>query len=147
MNDNNTIDFFKKYAVSAPADMPEETPPEADDGNYRAFGLGAQGRGETRLKFYEQSGLIALLSYAYLTEVVCTSSQFINLIYTNCVIILEGRNLTPLVDLLQDDKLRYVRCFDPVRYPEPATGEPVILSITRDGLYEPTRPGLAPVNE
>ena len=107
---------------------------EHDDGRqpYVAFELGVQGRRERRLMLFFQDGQISILSYAYLMEVLCTSQQYISLIYTNCVITLRGKGLTAFLGMLQDEKIRSLQCYHPEVHQPPAEDVPIILSMKRE---------------
>lgn len=93
-------------------------------------------RTPARLRLTYGDGTIALMSYAYLVEVLCTSHQALSLIYTNVAITLEGRNLTQLIEPLQEEKLRALTCFNARRHNEPAADKPVITTITRQSLQD-----------
>jgi hypothetical protein len=123
---NNTM--LSRFTSSSPE-------PE-DDGVYKAFTTGGQGRGETRLKLVHGNGMVTLMTYAYLVEVVSASHESISLVYTNCVIVLMGRNLMELIDLIQDEKLRALHCFNAKKYERPPVDAPVILEIKRLTLKE-----------
>src|SRR5690349_10035236 len=87
--------------------------PESDKMPYSAVGLNRQAESERRLLLYFQDNTLALMSYAYLMEVVCTSHQFLSLVFTQCVITLKGYNLDGLMELLQDEKVRALQCYHP----------------------------------
>ena len=132
-------DPFERYAPRRPVYQPE-TEPEAEEageeespGRYRAFSLHAQGKSATRLKLTDQRGTIWLVAYAYLTEVICASPQYVSLVFAHYVFTLHGRNLTPLIDLLQEDKIKALRCYLEHEYQEPpAANELVILEMKRE---------------
>lgn len=67
---------------------------------YAAVGLNRSNTSVSRLMLYYQDGRIAVMSYAYLVEVLCTSHQFLSLIFSNCVITLRGYNLMALLELI-----------------------------------------------
>lgn len=96
-----------------------------------------------RLRLTYGDGTIALMSYAYLVEVLCTSHQALSLIYTNVAITLEGRNLTQLIEPLQEEKLRALTCFNARRHDEPPADKPVITAITRQRLQDVLLPRAA----
>ena len=90
-----------------------------------------------------KNSVMEVISYSHLTNVLCTSSQYISLICSNCVLTLEGRNLLApvaeevnVMELLQDEQIRYIRCFNGTAFPEPPDGEPVINNIKRLSLAE-----------
>ena len=114
---------------------------EPDDGRqpYTAFELGHQARREKRLMLMFQDGQMSLLSYAYLMEVLCTSHQYVSLIYTNCAITLKGKGLTALLTLLQDEKIRLLQCYHPEVHAPPAENIPVIESMKRENPHDVLR--------
>jgi hypothetical protein len=135
-NDRAFTKFVKKTAgAGSPLEADGDGPEEQDDNRYRAFRLGQSGRPQLRLRLYAENGVVSLMTYAYLTEVVSGSHQYLTLVFTNCLIDLFGRNLTALLDPLQDGKIRALYCYHKEHYPEPAENEPVIYSIKRDALY------------
>src|SRR5262245_52711856 len=85
--DNMSETAFDRYTAPQPQEPDEEMQP------YQAFGTGQQTKrnGEAWLRICFADGKIALMSYGYLTEVFCTSHQFVSLVYTNCIITLQGR--------------------------------------------------------
>jgi hypothetical protein len=126
------LDQYTPKEVSAP----QETliTPANDSERYIAFTLGSRPRPERRLRLSFENGAVALMSYSYLMEVLCTSHQNLSLIYTNCVITLNGRNLFPLIDHLQEEKLSGVYCFSSEYFTHPAESEMVIYRIIRQTL-------------
>lgn len=108
--------------------------PANDGERYVAFTLSSRPRPERRLRLSFENGSVALMSYAYLMEVLCTSHQNLSLIYTNCVITLNGRNLFPLVDHLQEEKVNGLYCFNPEYFTHPGESEMVIYRIIRQTL-------------
>lgn len=113
-------------------------PQHTDDDKeaYQAYGTSnaKKRNGETRLRICFEDGTISMPAYTYLVDVIYTSHQFISLIFSRFVIELQGRNLTVLLDLIQDEQLRYVQCFRADYYAMPAEDEPVILQIKRQML-------------
>lgn len=107
---------------------------EYDRQPYVAFALGVQGRRERRLMLQFANGTVGILSYAYLLEVVSTSHQFISLLFTNCIVTLEGRNLGVLLSPLQDEKVRVLQCFNITLHLEATEQDPVIVALKREGL-------------
>lgn len=130
MNDEAGSTLLERYARKNPRAV------HTDERQYRAYGPEPAQNRQSKLQIRYRDGTIALLSYAYLMEVICTSHQFVSLIYTNCVITLEGRQLTAMVELLQDDKIRWLQCFHAARFDEAAEGEPVITHVTRQSMRD-----------
>jgi len=120
--------FFDKYVnPSGAATVTRE--------KYEAFSKGSGGQ-QIRLRFVDKEGYIYVMSYSYLTQIVATSHQLVSLIYTNCVFTLSGSNLLPIIDFLQDDKIRTIRAFHPNHYIAPAADEMKIDSIVRQTIGE-----------
>jgi len=105
---------------------------------YKAYGVSSAKKrgGETRLRICYENGTISMPAYTYLVDVVCTSHQYISLIFSRFIVELQGRNLTVLLDLLQDEQLRYVQCYRADFFAEPSEDETVITSITRHLMGE-----------
>lgn len=91
-------------------------------------------RTPARLRIVYGDGVVSLMSYTFLSEVLCTSPQFISLIYAHCVITLEGQHLLALVDLLQEDKARTITCFNARWHDAPEAGSPIITRIARQAI-------------
>jgi len=121
----------EKNAQAAPAPTP---PKELQD--YQACQEDKSRNHQTRLKLYYVDGTVGLLSYSYLIEATSTSHQYLSLLFTNVIITLEGRNLTGLIDLLQDERIRWLRCFHPTRHKEPEADAPIITGMVREMLHE-----------
>lgn len=79
---------------------------------------------------------IALFSYSYLREVLCTSPEFLSLVFVDTVIMLEGRNLVALIEPLEEDNIRRLRPFDARFYAPPSADAPVIHRVTRVSMRE-----------
>ena len=128
------------------ADEPEqESEAQAQDGkqDYKAFGLDKSRDRQVRLMVHYNNGMMEVISYSHLTNALCTSSQYISLICSNCVITLEGSNLLApvmegvnVMELLQDEKIRTIRCFNGTVFSELPDNEPVINDIQRLSLVE-----------
>ena len=119
--------FQRRLGVPPPA---AEGAPETAANAYLAYGLAIEGRDEEGLTFYHADGMITVKFYAHLTDIICTSPQYLTLLYMDCAYTLEGRNLHDLIPLIKRHKLDGVQCFDPHEYAFPMKG-PVIYTITR----------------
>ena len=137
MSDNITS-LLEKYAAKPLHRQPETDAQEPlqDEVIYQACGLDKTGDRQTGIRIHDSNGTIELISYAYVMRVICTSHQFLSLICTDGIVTFEGRNLTALIELIQDGKIRSLHCFHPKQYPEPASGQPVILRIERSSRQE-----------
>lgn len=103
---------------------------------YKAFAEDKSRTRQARFKVSFADGSIGLFSYSYLAEVYSTSHQYVTLFFHNCMVMIEGRNLTELIDLLQDEKIRELRCYNAKYFMEPPAEDTVILKITRKSLQE-----------
>ena len=130
--------ILDKYRVTAKPDITPAAQPLPTSGRqpYNACGVDAPSRRLTRLMIHYHDGVVALMSYAYLIEVIATSHQYLSLIFTNCIITLEGKNLTKVIEELQDERVVYLQCFHGERFDKPEEGEPIITSIERRGVHE-----------
>lgn len=129
----NVRTIFEQYtATETPTEATEQ--PE-DPRTYRAHTIESR-RSVPRMRIHYQDGKQAVLAYAYLVEAICTSHQFLSLIFTHCVLTLEGRHLDQLIGPLQDEKIRALHCFRTTVYDDPAEGAPVITRITRQHPHE-----------
>ncbi len=62
---------------------------------------------QSRLRLHYPDGYtVRLLNYTYLVEAVTTSHKRLSLIFTDDIVTLKGRNLTGLIDMLQDERIR-----------------------------------------
>ena len=128
---------FDRFSIPTPQKAPQEATAELKSHtDYQAWGIDQAKKQQTRLRIFYGNDTIGLMSYAYLMEAACTSHQLVSLIYTNCVITLEGRNLTELIELLQDERIDYLRCFQVDNYTKPTGDKPIIIDITRKTLDE-----------
>lgn len=102
---------------------------------YQAHSHAQEGREEEGLTFYHQDGVITVKFYVHLTDIICTSHQFLTLVYMDCAYTLQGRNLHELIPLLKRHKLDGLHCFTEADHVEPAKGA-VIYRITRETYAE-----------
>lgn len=121
MSDN----VFHQFRARGEPDEPDE---------YEAIDMAVQR--QLRMRFVQPDGTLFILSYTYLMEVICTSHQYVSLIFSNCIVTLGGRNLHDILDGLQDEKIRAFHCYresDGVELDETA---PLITSMIRESLQE-----------
>jgi hypothetical protein len=110
---------------------------ETDKMVYTAVGLNKRVKPQRRLMLYFHDGTVAIMSYAYLMEIISTSHQFVSLIYTNCVITLKGYNLDGLLDLLQEERVKALQCYSPKIHLKPTDRKQVIiLEMKRESLQD-----------
>lgn len=137
MNDNVTS-IHDKYKVTPKPDAQPATQPLPSTSKlpYHACGIDAPRTKLTRLMIYYHDGVVGLMTYAYLMEAIMTSHQNLSLIFTNCIITLEGRNLSKIIHDLQDERVVYLQCFHNERFEKPEEDEPIITAIERRGVHE-----------
>lgn len=128
-------DLLSRFSTRVPPTSAEASSADDDARAYQALKPEPQNRRTpARLRIVYGDGVVSLMSYTFLSEVLCTSPQFVSLIYSHCVITLEGRNLTSLVDYLQEDKARTITCFNARRHDEPEPDAAVITRIARQAI-------------
>lgn len=103
---------------------------------YRAYGIDAPQKRPALMSIYYGDGRIGLMQKSFLTEVLLTSHQHLSLIFTGCIITLEGQHLEQLIELLQDEKVLSLHCFNPKLHDSPPEGEIIILKIDRRAANE-----------
>ena len=102
--------------------------------SYRAFSTShAKKRtGETSLRLCLPDGTYSLKSWRDLEEALCSPPYTrLTLIFHRIVVTLQGRNLLPGLDLIQDDKLRTIQCYRPDVFTPPSDPDPCIVAIDR----------------
>ncbi len=109
----------------------EQSQPDASGRVYRAYGIDAPQKRPALMSIYYGDGRIGLMQKSFLTEILLTSHQHLSLIFTGCIITLEGQHLERLIDLLQDEKVLSLHCFNPKQHDRPPEGEIIILKIDR----------------
>lgn len=136
------MSIFDQYARKAqPQETPavEEAPAPSAKIPYQAYAADAPRTKVTRLMFHYPDGTLGLMAYAYLIEAISTSHEFLSLVFTNCIISLEGYHLTKLLGLLQEERILELYCFDPRLHERPDADEAIITDMERRGLHEMTR--------
>lgn len=129
--------IFEQYTntEAPPPDVEAATETADDPRTYRAHTMESR-RSVPRMRLHYQDGTVAVLAYAYLVEAFCSSHQFLSLIFTHCVLTLEGRHLDQLIGPLQDEKIRALHSFHAGHYDDPAENVPVITRIVRQHPHE-----------
>lgn len=135
MSDNHTpndsvVAILDQYRAR-PKPAESSAPDSASERAYRAYGVDAPQKRPTLVAIHYGDGQIGLMQKSFMTEALLTSHQHLSLIYTNCIITLEGRNLHLLLELLQDEKILSLHCFNPKLHDKPAEGEILITRIER----------------
>jgi len=105
--------------------------------DYKAYGIDPP-RNRTPLICVEYpDGTKGLFAKHYLVEVICTSSQYLSLVFTTGIVTLEGENLdTILLEKIQEEEVRSLHTFDSKKHDKPADDEPIIRKITRRSVKE-----------
>ena len=117
-----------KASVSPPAPANQPT--------YEAVTLSKTSDAIFGFKVIYGNGLTTTHSYAYLIETMCSSPRFFDLVFTNHVLSLTGRNLHGLSNLFLERKVKAIRGFNPKRCMAPETHQPKIEGIKRLSLDE-----------
>lgn len=129
-NQSNVVKIIEQYKPKPQATEPAGPQP-APSRAYKAYGVDAPQRRPTLIAIHYGNGQISLVQKSFMSEALFTSHQHISLIYANCIITLEGQHLDQLVDLLQDEKILSLHCFNPKLHDKPAEGEILITKIER----------------
>ena len=129
MSDNVTV--FEQYSLQT---RPKSAEEQDNQPEYRAIGLEKTGDRQSRLRIHYADGTVDVFTYAHLLEISCTDEQHLLLCFSNRIILLEGTHLEALIEPLQDEKVRYLVCFNGNYYAQPAADEVVIETITRQNL-------------
>jgi len=136
------MSIFDQYTRKAP---PQEAHPVEKEAApvvkapYQAYAADAPRTKVTRLMLRYPDGTLGLMAYAYLIEAISTSHEFLSLVFTNCIITLEGRNLTKLLNLLQEERILEMYCFDPRQHEASDADEALIIDMERRSLQEMAR--------
>lgn len=133
MNDRVSIlDQYRSKAKIAAEAVPSLT----GGREYKAYGIQPPRTRSTDLRINYGDGRIGLMSKSYRTEALLTSHQHLSLIFNDCIITLEGRHLDQLIELIQDDELRSLHCFNPKIHDAPTDDEILITRIDRRTTIE-----------
>lgn len=122
---DNVISIFDRYAAKKPSGNPPDDTREV----YRPVEIEETNRRVLRLCVHFSDGGIDLPSYGDLSNVYSASPDYLDLIFRSGVIYMEGENLRALLLDFQEERVRAVHAFDPMRHKEPAKDVPVIRSI------------------
>ncbi len=80
----------------------------ANIGEYKAFILAKSGTKQARINLVRKNNTGTLLQYTYISSIEYTGSKLLSMVYHNSLITIKGENLTPLIELLQDEKVRAI---------------------------------------
>lgn len=98
---------------------------------YEAFDRGQAGpRRESGVKLYYEDGVTQeVLFYGYILRAISTDESHITITSTEGVYLIEGQNLSEILDQLQDQKLRFLRAYNGHIHAQPAANAPIIYRI------------------
>ena len=83
-----------------------------------------------RLRVHYSNGNVDSMGYLYLSTISYQQETGSLLLYFRTGgVIVQGRNLLPLLDGLEAERITRMQPFDPERHLEPGEGEPVVESI------------------
>lgn len=131
--DNDPIPYRRKPRDDRP------TLPDADSddepvhsGEYLAYRTVASP--PPRLRMIDQSGMVSQPRYFLMDDQMALvhNSDWLALIFSQYVIVLYGRNLDILLSPLQEEKIRWIQCFDPERHYLPTDKtQPIVYRMQR----------------
>lgn len=128
MSDSN-VSILDQYRAKP------EKEDSGDSSEYKAYGIDAPRNRTPMIRIEYPEGTRGLMAKHYLVEVICTSSQYLSLIFTTGIVTLEGENLdSVLLEKLQEEEIRSLHCFNPKRHKPPPVSEPIITKIRRTGI-------------
>lgn len=124
--------------VQEPRDAKTAGPPAEDEqavgsGPYKAYGYTPADDLETCDVSWWLKGEIPQgqeIQYRFLVRVGYLGDDQLHLMLTDCILHLEGRNLTDLRKRLARRRVTFIRAFNPALWPAPQAGEPLIERIT-----------------
>jgi hypothetical protein len=108
---------------------------QVSERDYRAYAIDKP-KNPSMLWIDYDGGMFELLEKNHLVKVLCTSHEYLSLLFTHSVYTFVGRHLDTLRPLLMEDKIRSLHCFDARRHNPPAKGEAVILAIEEQSVAE-----------
>lgn len=101
-----------------------------EDGTYVAYRIAPNS--PPRLRIVGNDGTFNQARYNMMDDQVFMGDRWLAFLFTHYVVVLEGRNLDMLARPLQEEKVRWVMCFNPERHHLPTDKtQPFILSIQR----------------
>lgn len=120
--------IFQLYGSTAGQGARAQTdePPEEHDEAYAAVVLDPER--QSALLFYDAAGLLRLLPYRELIQVLAVPPGWLVLIYNNLIVNIEGYNLSPLVKYLQSEQLTELYCFSGDTPEPPDDGETPVIT-------------------
>lgn len=136
MSDKTVVRVLDQYRTKEAAGAAHPNPDPLSSRRYKAYGVQPPRSKVTDLRLIYADGSMGLISKLYRSEVMMTSHTWLSIVFDNCSITLQGRNLDQLIDLIQDDEIRSLHCFNPALHDPPPDGEILITTIERINIHE-----------
>lgn len=131
--------IFEQYAPksSPKLEVVETRPAKPGKHIYKAYGVDKP-RSKSRLyiEHNDADQTVNTMAKGYLVQITYSARRYLALIFTTVVFLMEGENLDPLVELLNDEEVKSLHRFNPKLHEKPAAGEPVITRIRLAALRE-----------
>lgn len=109
----------------------------ADLRDYKAYGTDPPRNRTPMIAIEYSDGTKGLMAKHYLVEVICSSSQYLSLVFTTGIITLVGENLdSTLFEKLQEEEIRSLHAFNAEKHNRPPDDEPIITKIKRAGFRQ-----------
>lgn len=131
MNDN-LRNVFERHTDPTPSPSKPSPQLEVIKGGkqpYKAYGADAPKNRSRFLDIDYGNGQVGGIAKAYFTEWCCTEGKMLSLLFTTCVIEIEGEHLEKIVEMLREDTLGSIHCFRPKHHEPPAEGQAIITKI------------------
>lgn len=128
----NVVSIFDQYRSKS--QVSKSATPENASSNpraYKAYEIDTPQKRTSLMAIYYGNGAIGLMQKSHLIEMLLTSSRNLSMVFTSCIITLEGSNLDQLVELFQDEKILSLHCFSPKLHDTPEVSEIFISNIIR----------------
>ena len=137
----NRQGVFTRYAPSktpARLEVIDGGRQQVESSDYAAYGIDKPNNRTARLRIEVNNADRTIYSMAksYLVEVQYSASKFVALVFTNCVFLLEGENLSEFVEKLDDDEIKSIHCFNPKLHDKLPEGKAVITKMRRISIQE-----------
>lgn len=141
MNDKNEPTVFDRYVSTPPKlILIDGGKPDTSKQPYKAYRIDAPDNQGARIRIErnDEDRTTSSLARSYLVEWVASADQYLSLIFTTALFMIEGKNLDDLLEKLDDNQVNAICCFNPLRYLPPGENEPIITAIERVGFQEAT---------
>lgn len=131
--------FMPQRAQAAPKlDLIEGGRPDDEKQPYKAYGIDKPNNRTERIDicFHNADNRRCSPAKSYLVNIDYSAGQYMALIFTTCVYLMEGENLDALYQKLNDNEIESLHCFNPKRHHAPGKGETILTSIRLVTLQE-----------